>query len=234
MDLPYILEGLRPLAVPIGTLKPDPENARKHGKRNLEAIKASLRRFGQTKPLAVRKSDNVVIAGNGRLKVALELGWTHMAVVAMEGTPEQLKAFAVIDNQTAELAEWDDVALADALSAIAGADGDLVDDMGFNAAELDKLVDIEDPVVEEEPQDAPFESEPPKPPARAPKQAKAAPAAKPVAKATAAPGFDLTDRQQDAVAEAARLLREEKEDGELTLGECMRILASRYIKTRSG
>lgn len=35
----YIAESLRPLAVPISSLIPDAANARKHDKRNLEAIK---------------------------------------------------------------------------------------------------------------------------------------------------------------------------------------------------
>jgi hypothetical protein len=38
-DLSYILESLRPLAVPIGELEFDPTNARLHPERNLEAIK---------------------------------------------------------------------------------------------------------------------------------------------------------------------------------------------------
>ena len=35
--------------VPIDAISPDPSNARRHPQRNLEQIKASLRRFGQQK-----------------------------------------------------------------------------------------------------------------------------------------------------------------------------------------
>ena len=41
--------------VPIDSLTLDPRNARKHGRRNLEAIKGSLQQFGQRRPLVVRQ-----------------------------------------------------------------------------------------------------------------------------------------------------------------------------------
>lgn len=41
-DLSHIEEPLRPLAVPIGTLREDPDNVRAHDPRNVDAIKASL------------------------------------------------------------------------------------------------------------------------------------------------------------------------------------------------
>ena len=52
--------------VTIESLKLDPNNARKHSKRNLDAIKASLEKFGQRKPIFVH--NGVVIAGNGTLE----------------------------------------------------------------------------------------------------------------------------------------------------------------------
>ena len=50
----------------IADLSADPANARKHSERNIESIMASLRRFGQQKPIVVDKS-GVVRAGNGTL-----------------------------------------------------------------------------------------------------------------------------------------------------------------------
>ena len=46
-DLSHISEPLRKLSVPIGTLRPDPRNARRHPERNLAAIAESLKTFGQ-------------------------------------------------------------------------------------------------------------------------------------------------------------------------------------------
>jgi DNA modification methylase len=85
----------------------DPNNARKHDEKNLEAIKGSLSQFGQRKPIVVQ--GQVVIAGNGTLEAARQLGWEEISIVQVpeDWTPEQAKAFALADNRSAELAKWD-------------------------------------------------------------------------------------------------------------------------------
>src|ERR1700722_1081070 len=90
----------------IDSLKPDPANARRHPQRNIDAIIASLARFGQQKPIVVDGA-GVVRAGNGTLAAAKALGWTHIDVVRSELPAADLAAFAVVDNRTAELAQWD-------------------------------------------------------------------------------------------------------------------------------
>jgi len=93
--------------VPIEQLKSDPENARTHGARNLASIQASLSRFGQRRPLVVTKS-MLVVAGNGTLAAARELGWTHLDVTVLPWSDRaRSRAFAIADNRTAELAAWD-------------------------------------------------------------------------------------------------------------------------------
>jgi len=86
----------------------DPENARKHNDLNLQAIIGSLREFGQRKPIVV-SSSNVVIAGNGTLQSAKTLGWKKIDVVRIpaDWSEDRIRAFALADNRTAELAEWD-------------------------------------------------------------------------------------------------------------------------------
>jgi hypothetical protein len=54
-DLAHIAAPLRPLAVPCADLLPDPANARRHPEANLEAIKGSLRVYGQRKPVVVNR-----------------------------------------------------------------------------------------------------------------------------------------------------------------------------------
>ena len=56
----------------IADLSEDPANARTHSERNIDAIVASLRRFGQQKPIVV-DSNGVVRAGNGTLVAAKAL-----------------------------------------------------------------------------------------------------------------------------------------------------------------
>ncbi len=118
--------------LPLSALSADPANARRHNARNLDAIVASLRRFGQQKPIVV-DAKNVVRAGNGTLAAAAALGWATVAVVRSDLAGADLAAYAVADNRSAELAEWDAEVLAATLSDPA------VGDVGFTAAELAAL-----------------------------------------------------------------------------------------------
>lgn len=100
-------ESLRPLVVPIDSVHFDPNNARLHPERNKEAIKASLRLYGQKKPIVVRKDTGVVVAGNGTLEAAKELGWTEIAANISDMTDVEAAGYGLADNRTAELARWD-------------------------------------------------------------------------------------------------------------------------------
>jgi hypothetical protein len=102
-----IIKGLHPLVVEVGSLSLDEENARSHDERNVESIAASLRKFKQRKPIVVQTKGRVVRAGNGTLTAAKRLGWTHIAVVLVEEDDVEAAAYAIADNRTAELAEWD-------------------------------------------------------------------------------------------------------------------------------
>lgn len=124
-------------SVRIASLTPDPTNARKHSKRNLDAIAASLEDFGQRRPLVVTAA-GVVIAGNGTLEAARSLGWTHVSITRTpdDWTYEQARAYAIADNRTAELAEWDAEVLADQLLDL-DANGWSVARLGFDPSGRD-------------------------------------------------------------------------------------------------
>jgi site-specific DNA-methyltransferase (adenine-specific) len=121
--------------VAISSLTPDPVNARKHDGKNLKAIENSLLKFGQRKPICVTP-DSIVVAGNGTLEAAKSLGWTEIVIAR---TPvgwswEQIRAFALADNRTAELAQWDDKVLADQLLEL-DANGWKLEELGFENLE---------------------------------------------------------------------------------------------------
>ena len=115
--------------VVLDSLRLDPSNARRHDKRNLSAIQESLRRFGQRKPIVV-STDGIVIAGNGTVEAARALGWTEISVarIPSEWTSDQIKAYALADNRSAELAEWDETTLAEQLIEL--------DEIGWDVVEL--------------------------------------------------------------------------------------------------
>lgn len=106
----------------------------------VDAVAASIREFGFKVPIVVDR-DNVVVAGHTRLKAAKRLGLEIVPVIVADDlTPDQIKAFRLADNKTAELAEWDldllDLELGDiemdmepfGFEMNTDADGDAVDD----------------------------------------------------------------------------------------------------------
>ena len=127
------------MKISIAQLSLDPKNARKHSARNLEAIAASLLKFGQRKPLVVHRG--VVLAGNGTLEAARSLGWTEIDVAEVpdDWDNDTAKAYALADNRTAELAEWDESELAKQLLELQDADWDITE-LGFD---IPALADIE-------------------------------------------------------------------------------------------
>ena len=61
-----------PLAISyrsVGSLLPDPRNARTHPKRQVEQIAASIREFGFANPILI-DAEGTIIAGHGRLLAA--------------------------------------------------------------------------------------------------------------------------------------------------------------------
>jgi ParB-like chromosome segregation protein Spo0J len=122
-------------SVAIAGLVLDPQNARKHSDANLRAIGASLREFGQRKPIVVTES-NIVIAGNGTVQAALTLGWESINVVRVpaDWSQDRIRAFAVADNRIAELSEWNVAELFDDLSALGV---ELLEATGFTLEDID-------------------------------------------------------------------------------------------------
>lgn len=103
MSRPRIPTPLKPLAVPMDQVHPDPANARTHDDRNLQSLAASLKRFGQQKPIIV-DADGVIVAGNATHQAALSLGWTEVAAVRTTLAGPDRTAYAIADNRTAEAA----------------------------------------------------------------------------------------------------------------------------------
>lgn len=130
--------------VPLSSLIQDPSNARKHSQKNLDAIKGSLAKFGLQKPLVISK-DNIVLAGNGTLHAAKELGWESIGIIRSKLTGSEAIAYAIADNRTGELAEWNDDVLSKTLQGLKGENFDL-DAIGFSNEDLAKWI-IEPEVI---------------------------------------------------------------------------------------
>ena len=106
-------------------------------RNNDEAIKAvanSINEFGFKVPIVIT-SDNVIIAGHTRLKASVSLGLEEVpCLIADDLNDEQIKAFRLADNKTAELATWDLSKLEEELE---GLDLDMLQ---FGFEEMEKLL----------------------------------------------------------------------------------------------
>lgn len=134
--------------IAIDRLLPDPANARKHSAKNIEAIKSSLARFGQQKPIVI-DADGVVRAGNGTLEAAKMLEWTELEAVRSELVGPEMTAFAIADNRTSELAEWDYDVLGQVLGALEQASDGVAGELGFSERELEALLTQVDPLIDQ-------------------------------------------------------------------------------------
>jgi ParB-like chromosome segregation protein Spo0J len=123
---------------PISRLRPYAGNPRKNDAVVPRMVEA-LREFGFRIPLLVR-GDGEVIDGHLRLKAALAMGLTEVPVIAADDmTPEQVRAFRILVNQSANWADWDNDLLLLELRALQAADFD-VRLTGFDQKELDALL----------------------------------------------------------------------------------------------
>ena len=132
-----IAPGLRKFAAPIESLRPDPRNARRHPERNLETIQRSLAQFGQQKPVVV-DGKGVIVAGSGLWVAAKALGWKRIAAVRTDLKGARRAGYALADNRTAELAEWDTEALTRQLKDLEKEMA--LDEIGLGAEDLARLL----------------------------------------------------------------------------------------------
>lgn len=105
----------------------------------IDKVAASIREFGFRQPIVVDK-DNVIIAGHTRLQAALRLGMKEIPVVVAEDlTDEQVRAYRLADNKTAEFAEWDFAKLDEELSEILDID---MEEFGFDMSEFEDQPEV--------------------------------------------------------------------------------------------
>lgn len=104
-------------------------------------VMESIKEFGFKIPI-VLTTDNVIVAGHTRIKAAKQLGMKEVpCVIADDLSEEQIKAFRLADNKSAEIATWDEELLQQELSEILDIDMSM---FGFEESETDFADEIED------------------------------------------------------------------------------------------
>lgn len=140
------------MLIKVSALHEDPDNARSHDEKNIEAIKASLSRFGQQKPIVISEIGKV-IAGNGTLAAARLLGWGEIACVRFVDDESSQAAYAIADNKTAELASWDLPVLSETLINLGPED---LGATGFSEEEIKSLSAFSDRLFEDKEEEEPI------------------------------------------------------------------------------
>jgi DNA modification methylase len=133
-------------------LRPYPGNPRRG---DLEAIKDSLRRHGQYRPIVANRRTGEVLAGNHVLLAACELGLEPLAVAFIDVDNEQARRIVAVDNRTSDLAGYEQESLAALLSSLPDLAG-----TGYAEADLSKLLDeLAEPAEPSEPPPLPKRAE---------------------------------------------------------------------------
>lgn len=132
----------------ISELKEYDKNPRKNDKA-VEAVANSIQSFGFKVPIII-EPDGTIVAGHTRVKASKKLGIDEVpCIIASDLSPDQLRAFRIADNKTAELADWDLDLLVEELKGIE------MDMEQFGFDDLEKLLDrdvLEDEFEEEIPE----------------------------------------------------------------------------------
>jgi DNA modification methylase len=134
--------------VSVDRVRPHPNNARTHSKKQVRQIAASIQAVGYAAPVLIDEG-NVLIAGHGRLEAAKSLGMLTIPAIVTSGLSDaQKRALRLADNRIALNAGWDRERLAIELAVLPDL---LIEEeldisvTGFEPAEIDALhADFED------------------------------------------------------------------------------------------
>ena len=122
-------------------LKPWDRNPRKND-HAVDAVAESIRQFGFNVPIICDQHLQVV-AGHVRLNAAKKLEMERVPVIQLNLTEAQRQAFAIADNKTGEIADWDSFVLTDILKDLESMKIDLPS-LGFGDGELQALLEPEE------------------------------------------------------------------------------------------
>jgi DNA modification methylase len=126
---------------PLHEILPYQKNARRIPPDAIRKVSKSLKEFGWRQPMVVDKA-GVLIVGHARRLAAVELGWVEGPVhVARDLTPEQIRAYRLMDNRSHEETDWDIDILKTELFELKDFDIDL-SLTGFDDSELADFLNV--------------------------------------------------------------------------------------------
>jgi len=125
---------------PVRELRPHPNNARTHSRKQVKQIAKSIEKFGFCNPVLVDDAKQI-IAGHGRVEAAklLRLEVVPTCLISHLSEAEK-RAYILADNKLAENAGWDRELLAIELQGLIELDVD-IELTGFETAEIDLVLE---------------------------------------------------------------------------------------------
>lgn len=133
----------------LAELKPHPRNARRHSPEQIGQLAGVMRRFGWTNPVLIDEGDTI-IAGHARVLAGQSLGLVEGPTITIAGLDErEQRELMLADNRIAMNSSWNVDTLRAELVQLRG-DGTDLEALGFQRAELDKLMPAEDEIAVEE------------------------------------------------------------------------------------
>jgi site-specific DNA-methyltransferase (adenine-specific) len=123
----------------INTIKPYENNPRKLKDSAIEKVAMSLKEYGFRQPIVVDK-DRIIVVGHTRYRASKKLGFKEVPITIADNlTPEQINAYRIADNRTAEESEWDNELLKMEIKDLEAKDFKL-DLLGFNEDQLNDML----------------------------------------------------------------------------------------------
>gem|GEM_PF-5774886 len=139
----------------LADIRPHPENYNRHSPEQVKLLKASLEKYGQTKPVVLWRNAEfngqngipgdkwLSLAGEGLCEAAMQLGWQEVWGNDRSDLPVlEARAYLAVDNETARQADPDIDALSQLLAAVHAEDKSLAALAAGGEDELRRLLEM--------------------------------------------------------------------------------------------
>lgn len=121
----------------LDALTGNPKNYNTHPQSQVDALRLSLNRYGQPRPILVRAANKQIIAGHGLFAAMKAAGETDVDVLLWDVDQKTADEYLLADNHLAELGRPDDALLAELLRDI---DADAYGAIGYADDEVEALL----------------------------------------------------------------------------------------------
>ena len=123
------------IKVNVNNISPYHLNCKKHNRKNIEAIKESIRLFDQYKPLIINSRTNEILIGNGTFQALKELDYLEIYAIFIDVDEKKAKVLNLADNKLSTLSSWND----NLLEKISNFDDDFLKTLNFDDDFLNNL-----------------------------------------------------------------------------------------------